>query len=114
MIGVDPATGMVEVARAKHQGDARFRFEIAAAEELPFPDATFDLGLSSVSFHHWSDPARCLREVARVIRPGARLFLADAYPGGVLRLFAPVIGRLQGERYRTTVEFAQLLLHAVG
>ena len=96
MIGVDPAPGMVEVARAKHQGDARFRFEIAAAEELPFSDATFDLALSTVSFHHWSNPLRGLREVARVIRPGARLFLADAYPGGVLRLLAPVIGRLRG------------------
>ena len=31
MVGVDPAPGMVEVARAKHQGDARFRFEITAA-----------------------------------------------------------------------------------
>jgi ubiquinone/menaquinone biosynthesis C-methylase UbiE len=112
MVGVDPAPAMVEVARAKHQGDARFRFEIAAAEELPFSDATFDLALSTVSFHHWSNPLRGLREVARVIRPGARLFLADAYPGGVLRFLVPVIGRLRGERYRTAEELRRLLAQA--
>jgi ubiquinone/menaquinone biosynthesis C-methylase UbiE len=112
MIGVDPAPGMVEVARAKHQGDARFRFEIAAAEELPFLDATFDLALSTVSFHHWSEPLKGLREFARVIRPGARLFLADAYPGGILRFLAPVIGRLRGERYRTAEELRELLAQA--
>jgi hypothetical protein len=53
-----------------------------------------------------------LREGARVIRPGARLFLADAYPGGVLRLLAPVIGRLRGERYRTAQELRELLAQA--
>jgi ubiquinone/menaquinone biosynthesis C-methylase UbiE len=112
MVGVDPAPGMVEVARAKHQRDARFRFEITAAEELPFPDATFDLALSTASFHHWSEPLRGLGEVARVIRPGARLFLADAYPGGVLRLLAPVIRRLRGERYRRAGELRGLLAQA--
>ena len=112
MVGFDPAPGMVEVARSKHRGDGRFRFEIAAAEELPFPDATFDLALSTVSFHHWSDPSRGLQEVARVSRPEARLFLADAYPGGVLRFLAPVIGRLRGECYRTAEELAQLLAQA--
>jgi ubiquinone/menaquinone biosynthesis C-methylase UbiE len=109
MIGVDPAPAMVELARSKHRGDGRFRFEISAAEELSFPDATFDLALSTVSFHHWSDPSRGLQEVARVIRPGARLYLADAYPGGVLRFLAPVIERLRGERYRTAEELRGLL-----
>lgn len=112
MIGVDPAPGMVELARTKHRGDGRFRFEISAAEELPFPDATFDLALSTVSFHHWSDPSRGLQEVARVIRPGVRLILADAYPGGVLRLLAPVLERLRGERYRTAEELGELLAQA--
>jgi len=112
MVGFDPAPGMVEVARSKHRGDGRFRFEIAAAEELPLPDATFDLALSTVSFHHWSDPSRGLQEVARVSRPEARLFLADAYPGGVLRFLAPVIGRLRGECYRTAEELGELLAQA--
>jgi ubiquinone/menaquinone biosynthesis C-methylase UbiE len=112
MIGVDPVPGMVEVARTKRRGDGRFRFEISAAEELPFPDATFDLALSTVSFHHWSDPSRGLQEVARVIRPGARLFLADSYPGGVLRFLAPVIERLRGERYCSAEELRELLAQA--
>ena len=73
-IGVDPAPGMVDVAQ-RLLPDAAFR--LGTAEEIPLPDASVDLAMSTVSFHHWHDQAAGVREVARVLRPGGRFLLAD-------------------------------------
>ena len=40
----------------------------AAAEDLPFPDASFDAAMAVLSDHHWRDPIGGLREMARVAR----------------------------------------------
>jgi SAM-dependent methyltransferase len=40
----------------------------AAAEELPFHDASFDAAMAVLSDHHWTDPIAGLREMARVAR----------------------------------------------
>jgi ubiquinone/menaquinone biosynthesis C-methylase UbiE len=84
LIGVDPAQGMVDVARRLTPGAA---FHLGAAEALPLPDASVDAATSTTSFHHWRDPAVGLREVARVLRPGGRFVLADfALPARLIRL----------------------------
>lgn len=43
---------------------------------LPFRDSSFGAALSIVTLEHVPDPARVLREMARVMRPGARLLIA--------------------------------------
>lgn len=75
--GVDPAPGMISQARRSRRTRGHLEFHVAAAENLPFPDAAFDAVVSAASMHHWSDPARGLREVSRVLRPVGRLVLAD-------------------------------------
>jgi ubiquinone/menaquinone biosynthesis C-methylase UbiE len=77
LIGVDPAEGMV--AEASRQMPAAC-FVSAAAEALPFPDASIDLAMSTMSFHHWRDHAAGLRQISRVLRPGGRFILADGAP----------------------------------
>jgi ubiquinone/menaquinone biosynthesis C-methylase UbiE len=72
--GVDPAEQMISEAKRLNPVAS---FEVSTAESLPFPDQTFDLVLSSLSFHHWADQARGLREIARVLRPEGRFCLAD-------------------------------------
>jgi ubiquinone/menaquinone biosynthesis C-methylase UbiE len=47
------------------------------AEEIPYPDATFDLVTVRVAPHHFSSPAKFVREAARVLKPGAHLLLID-------------------------------------
>ena len=48
---------------------------VGTAEELPFKDDAFDVVLSTQVFEHVEDPARALREAARVLRPEGRLIL---------------------------------------
>jgi ubiquinone/menaquinone biosynthesis C-methylase UbiE len=47
----------------------------ADAEELPFPEASFDFVWSWGVLHHTNDTARAFADVARVLRPGGRLGL---------------------------------------
>ncbi|HKE16048.1 MAG TPA: class I SAM-dependent methyltransferase [Kofleriaceae bacterium] len=54
-----------------HTGDMR---------ELPFPDGSFDLVVSSLAIHNIADAAgrsRAVEQAARVLKPGARLLIAD-------------------------------------
>ncbi len=45
--------------------------------ELPFPDNAFDLVVSTLSIHHWHDPASGIRECMRVTAPGGRCWIYD-------------------------------------
>jgi SAM-dependent methyltransferase len=54
LIGVDPAQGMVDVARELTPGAT---FHRGLAEALPLADASVDLVTSTLSFHHWRDQA---------------------------------------------------------
>ena len=64
---VDPSEPFVAAARARHPGvDVRR----ASAEELPFPDATFDAAIAQLVVHFMTDPVAGLAEMARVTRPG--------------------------------------------
>jgi SAM-dependent methyltransferase len=77
--GVDIAPDMVELAtaRAARAGVAgRVAFRVGDVAALPFPDASFDVVVSTFSLHHWPDPARGLAEIYRVLRPGgvARIY----------------------------------------
>ena len=48
-------------------------------EQLPFPDQTFDVVLSTLMMHHVPHPLKRqgLAEIARVLKPGGRLVIAD-------------------------------------
>ena len=52
-------------------------FAIGDAQALPFADGSVDLAVTSYSLHHISDPARVIREMARVVKRGGRVGLID-------------------------------------
>ncbi len=85
LVGVDASEDMVRVARAALPEGAPVRFVHAFAEDLPFGDGSFDIVVTTMSFHHWADQARALREVRRVLSADGVFVLADALPAGLLR-----------------------------
>src|SRR5437764_6906828 len=63
----DPSEPFVAAVAERFPGvDVR----LAAAEELPFPDGTFDAALAQLVVHFMADPVRGLAEMARVAREG--------------------------------------------
>ncbi len=66
VVGVDPAEGFVEFARA----DVPARFEIAGAEALPFDDDEFDAAVAGLVLNFVPETARGAAEMRRVVRPG--------------------------------------------
>jgi ubiquinone/menaquinone biosynthesis C-methylase UbiE len=56
----------------------RVTFVVGDVADLPYPDHTFDLIVSSMSQHHWTNPTVGLRELRRVLRPGGRIWIYDA------------------------------------
>ncbi len=61
----DPSAPFVAAARARHPGVEVVQ---APAEQLPFPDRTFDATLAQLVVHLMSDPAAGLAEMMRVTR----------------------------------------------
>jgi demethylmenaquinone methyltransferase/2-methoxy-6-polyprenyl-1,4-benzoquinol methylase len=57
-------------ARVAEAGERRIQIAVARAEQLPFPDATFDALTFTYLLRYVADPAATLRELARVVRPG--------------------------------------------
>jgi SAM-dependent methyltransferase len=86
--GVDLDPAMVERARANavrtaNGGGHSPSFLVGDVASLAFPDASFDVVVSTLSMHHWADPTAGLGEVARVLRPGGRSLVWDLRPGAV-------------------------------
>jgi ubiquinone/menaquinone biosynthesis C-methylase UbiE len=78
--GVDPGTQQIARARAKAaRRIAPIEFQIGVIEQLPFPDQTFDVVFSTLMMHHLPTPLKRqgLAEIARVLKPGGRLVIAD-------------------------------------
>ncbi len=77
--GIDATPEMIRLARERFEkaGFSNYRFEVAAAERLPFEDGSFDQIVTRLSFHHLQDVPAVLTEIRRVLRPGGRLTVAD-------------------------------------
>lgn len=78
--GLDLSAEMIARARrnaADAALDDRVRFTVGDVADLPHPDATFDLIVSTMSQHHWPDAAAGFRELRRVLRPGGQIWIYD-------------------------------------
>ena len=78
--GIDPAPEMIDISRKKAaRGHVDIEFQVGVIEDLPFPDATFDVVLSSLMLHHLPDDLKRkgFAEIARVLKPGGRFFAVD-------------------------------------
>jgi ubiquinone/menaquinone biosynthesis C-methylase UbiE len=77
--GIDVSQEMVEQARARNAAAIRagaVDLQHGTVERMPFEDEAFDLALAINSMQVWPDRVAGLREIRRVLRPGARVALA--------------------------------------
>lgn len=107
LAGIDAAPNMIETARGLAD-DQRLSFASGVAEQLPYPDASIDLVVSSTSFDHWSDQHAGLRECARVLRSGGHLVLVDQFSPMLL----PTVATTRRGKARTRRRAGRLLLRA--
>lgn len=84
IVGIDPDEKILRIARRKMSNGYGLDIELikAGAEQLPFEDASFDVVVSSLVFHHLPTDIKkqALREIYRVLKPNGRLLLADFGP----------------------------------
>ena len=81
--GIDISPTMVDEAKrlnARFVTLGRAEFHCAEAEQMPFPDATFDRAFSIGVVHFWPDPINALRELRRVLRSSSFAILGALAP----------------------------------
>ena len=72
--GVDPTPAMLDAARMR---DPSGDYRLGRAEALDFADASFDLVVSYITLVDIPDFRAAIREMARVLRPGGALLMAN-------------------------------------
>jgi SAM-dependent methyltransferase len=92
--GLDYVPALLRGAKERALGE---RLEIVLlegdAEKLPFEDAHFDVALSTYGIMFAPDHARAAREIARVVKPGGRIGLANWTPEGFIGQMLETVGR---------------------
>ena len=104
VVGTDFCAPMLGPAREKARAAGLdVTFEVADAMALPYPDGSFDVASISFGIRNVDDPVRCLREMARVVKPGGQVLVLEfGQPhglwGALYRLYSrvvmPVVGGL--------------------
>jgi demethylmenaquinone methyltransferase/2-methoxy-6-polyprenyl-1,4-benzoquinol methylase len=119
VVGLDQSEAMLDGARARLGRDAalaqRVSLVTGEAENLPFPDGSFDHLTFTYLLRYVDDPAATMRELARVVRPGGRVAsLEFAVPASPLwralwtfytRVGLPTLGRLVSREWSETGSF---------
>lgn len=75
--GVDPTRAQLKVAAERAGGP---RYVRAAAEHLPFADASFDAAVACLVFEHVPEHEPPIAEIARVLEPGGRFVFLLNHP----------------------------------
>jgi ubiquinone/menaquinone biosynthesis C-methylase UbiE len=91
MAGIDISEYQLEQCK-KRRGNRDLALVLGEAETLPFNDRTFDAALSIGGFNYFNDPEKALREMARAVRPGGTIVVADEVPNLTDRMLFRKIG----------------------
>ena len=83
--GIDIAPNLIQHARerAKKEGITA-QFDEGDAEQLPYADESFDVVVSLIGAMFAPRPEKVAAELARVCRPGGRLYMANWTPSGMV------------------------------
>ncbi|MBR5019887.1 MAG: bifunctional demethylmenaquinone methyltransferase/2-methoxy-6-polyprenyl-1,4-benzoquinol methylase UbiE [Bacteroidales bacterium] len=105
--GLDISAEMMAIGREKCRYlSPKPRFVHGSAEQIPFPDASFDAVTIAFGLRNFDHRAQCLAEIRRVLKPGGRLAVLEfAVPRNrhwrriylfYFKHILPLIGRLAG------------------
>jgi ubiquinone/menaquinone biosynthesis C-methylase UbiE len=103
--GVELSSVSLELAKRRCQmaGYAP-DLQVSDAEQLPFPEGTFDVVYSYGVIHHTPDPPQCIREARRVLKPGGTLRIMIYHHPSLTGLMLWLRhGWLRGKSMRRTV-----------
>eukprot|EP00892_Ulva_mutabilis_P007416 jgi/Ulvmu1/5046/UM021_0063.1 len=102
IVGLDPNSYMagyaVQACQAADCDPTKLSFVEGFAESMPFPEASFDTVVCTLTLCSVLDPPAALSEMRRVLRPGGALLFIEhvkAFDSGVLRLQQAVLDPLQ-------------------
>ena len=98
-VGVDPTPAQLATAR-RMQEETGIEFPLieGVGENVPLPDASFDLVLSEYGASIWADPYLWIPEASRLLRPGGRLVLLRSSTLAIL--CTPNVGVVQEQLQR--------------
>jgi SAM-dependent methyltransferase len=99
--GVEPAEAMAAIAERRGLAVSR-----AVAEDLPYPDGSFDLALMVTVLCFLDAPRRALREAHRILKPGGSILIGMIDP-------ASSLGREYEANKATSTFYAPARFHAV-
>ncbi len=79
VVALDLTEPMLRVARdfARSRGAANIRFIAGDVEAPALRDESFDVVTCRIAPHHFTNVARAIREIARVLRPGGSFLVQD-------------------------------------
>jgi 2-polyprenyl-3-methyl-5-hydroxy-6-metoxy-1,4-benzoquinol methylase len=94
VVGVDIASNLIAQARARARAEGvRVCFDEGDAEELRYPDASFDLVVTLIGAMFAPRPERVAAELLRVCRPGGRIVMANWTATGFVGLLFRTMGK---------------------
>lgn len=94
VVSTDYVGSLLDQGRKRAEAeDLSITFQQADAENLPFPDASFDVILSTFGVMFTPDQAKAATELLRVCRPGGKIGLANWTPEGFIGRLFRLIGK---------------------
>ncbi len=88
---------------------ARSRYVKGDAQQLPFPDASFDMATCQTVLIHVPDPKRALREMLRVLKPGGLVLAVEPCNMASMGVCSSVTDTFPSDVFAATMKFHLLL-----
>ena len=92
--------GMLETAKT-NTAHLAADYAVVDAQNIPYPEDSFDVVIANMMLYHVPDVAQALREIRRVLRPGGRFLAATFGENGVVQAVAAMLGM----RFDTNMRF---------
>jgi len=95
LIGIDISNKLQKIAtkncqKVTPQNKATFKFQVGNAEQLDFPDNTFDCVIGLGFIHYLARPITCIKEAKRVLKPNGHFIITQRNMYGISSIDGPV------------------------